>query len=211
MPYLGREPTYGVLEVQVFTPNNVNTSFALDFPIGSASSILLIKAGIVLVPGIDYTLINGGTFISIAGAPISSGVSLHAIYLAKQSLLNNVVDNTLVAEKFAQSVSKKLPLYSEIKTSAFTAVSGTFYWINSSAGTFTITLPASAVLGDTIWIGDLNRTWTTVGQRVDLNLNGHNVNGSNTNISPLSSTSGQIKLLIYTNSTQGWRMNTISL
>ncbi|NBP55191.1 hypothetical protein EBU71_01395 [bacterium] len=209
MPYLGREPNYGSLEVQVFTPNSVSTSFGLDYPIGSASSILLIRAGTILIPGIDYTLLNGGNTISIAGAAIASGTALHAIYLSKQSLLNTVANNTLIAEKFADSVTSKLPLTHQIKTSDFTASKGNFYWVNSSAGNVTVTLPATAVLGDSIWIGDLNRTWGTVSQRVILNTNGHNVDGSGTSpINPISTTAGQIKLYTYTNITQGWRVNT---
>jgi hypothetical protein len=37
---------------------------------------------------------------------------------------------------------------SDIKTSAFTAVAGEGYWINTTSAAITVTLPASASVGD---------------------------------------------------------------
>jgi hypothetical protein len=42
---------------------------------------------------------------------------------------------------------------SDIKTSAFTAVAGDGYWINTTSGAITITLPASASVGDKLICG----------------------------------------------------------
>jgi hypothetical protein len=46
-------------------------------------------------------------------------------------------------------------------SSNFTAVAGKGYWINTTSNACTITLPASASVGDTIEFSDYARTWGT--------------------------------------------------
>src|SRR6056300_1948420 len=58
---------------------------------------------------------------------------------------------------------------SDIKTSAFTAVAGEGYWINTTSAAVTLTLPASASVGDQVIFTDYSRTWAT--NAVTLNLN----------------------------------------
>ena len=47
------------------------------------------------------------------------------------------------------------------KTSPFTAVNGKGYFINTSSGTVTVTLPSSPSAGDILAFQDLNRTFQT--------------------------------------------------
>ena len=47
--------------------------------------------------------------------------------------------------------------------STMTAVAGEGYWVNTTSNACTITLPASASVGDTIVFADYARTWGTNG------------------------------------------------
>ena len=62
-----------------------------------------------------------------------------------------------------------------VKTAAFTAVAGNGYPINTTAAAITVTLPASASVGDTIEFIDYAGTWDTNNITLDpqtLNLKG---------------------------------------
>ena len=76
---------------------------------------------------------------------------------------------------------------SSIKTSAFTAVSGQGYWINTTSGAITMTLPGSASVGDTIEFSDYLRTWGS--NAVTINTNSLNYQG-NTSPSPIYNVNG---------------------
>ena len=154
MAYLGRDPIHGNSEMQVFAPNGSSTTFALDFPIGSAGSILLIKNGLIQKPNTDYTIINGGTSISIVGAALSAGVSLFAIYLSTQYLQNTIPDNSISADKLSSSLRGKFPSDVIVPGSGSTALTYGVgkYFILGNDTSYTLTLPASPAIGDMFWI-----------------------------------------------------------
>lgn len=82
--YIGRENPYGLFETQVLTGmNGVLTTFNLNFKVSSEASILVINAGNVLQPGIEYTLSDGGTKIVFNPAP-ASGFPLYITYLGRE-------------------------------------------------------------------------------------------------------------------------------
>src|SRR6056300_1529996 len=93
---------------------------------------------------------------------------------------------------------------SDIKTSAFTAVAGEGYWVNTTSGAITITLPASASLGVQIIFTDYARTWGT--NAVTVNQNSLNFQG-NSSPNPVYNTSGQSVNIVYSGATQGWIPN----
>jgi hypothetical protein len=80
MAYIGREPSYGAFEKQVLTADSSTTSFALNYTVGSTSSILVSVAGVVQEPEVAYNLTSGGTSIVFSGAP-TSGDTVFVIYL----------------------------------------------------------------------------------------------------------------------------------
>ena len=91
--------------------------------------------------------------------------------------------------------------WQSIKTASFTAVAGEGYWINTTSGAVTVTLPASANSGDTIEFSDYARTWGT--NAVTLNQNSLNFQG-NTSPNPVYNTNGQSVRIVYSGATQGW-------
>jgi hypothetical protein len=89
---------------------------------------------------------------------------------------------------------------SDIKTSAFTAVAGEGYWINTTSAAVTVTLPASASVGDEIEFTDYARTWGT--NSITLDLNSLKYQGGT--VDAIYDISGQSVRIVYSGATNGW-------
>jgi hypothetical protein len=90
---------------------------------------------------------------------------------------------------------------STVVTSAMTVAVNTGYFVNTSSNAITVTLPASASVGNTIILTDFNRTFAT--NNLTLNPNSLNFQG-NTSPNPIYNTDGQTVQLVYSGATQGW-------
>lgn len=88
----------------------------------------------------------------------------------------------------------------ESKTSAYTAVAGDRLLVDTTDGAVTITLPATATVGDNIWVADKKNMWGT--NNVTVGRNGHNIQGSAADLT--LSSSGIICILVYSDATYGW-------
>ena len=109
---------------------------------------------------------------------------------------------TLVNNGTASGFGDNLEWQSTIVTgTTLTAEAGKGYWINTTSNACTITLPASASVGDTIEFSDYLRTWGT--NAVTLNTNSLNFQGATTP-NPVYNTNGQSVNLVYSGATQGW-------
>jgi hypothetical protein len=88
--------------------------------------------------------------------------------------------------------------------STLTAVAGNGYWIDTTLNACTVTLPASASVGDQIILVDYDRTWGT--NNLTINANSLNYQGysSSTGTNPIYNTSGQSVSIVYSGATQGW-------
>ena len=89
------------------------------------------------------------------------------------------------------------------KTSPFTAVSGDGFFVNTTGGAITVTLPSSPSAGDIVAFADYANTWGTACKDVTLCRNGSKINGVCTNAS--LSTEGQSVTLVYVDGTRGWK------
>ena len=92
-----------------------------------------------------------------------------------------------------------------VTASTLTAEAGKGYWINTTSNACTITLPASASVGDQIIFSDYLRTWGT--NAVTINPNSLNFQG-NTTPQPVYDTNGESINIVYSGATQGWIPNT---
>jgi hypothetical protein len=101
---------------------------------------------------------------------------------------------------FGQSYSASL-YCTTAKTSPFTAAAGTGYFINTTCGAVTVTLPASPTAGDVIAFKDYAGQWNT--NNVTLCNNGNKINGVCGTAS--LSTQNQSVSLIYVDATKGWQ------
>ena len=89
--------------------------------------------------------------------------------------------------------------------STFTAVAGNGYPVNTTAQACTITLPASASVGDEIVFTDYARRWAT--NAVTLNTNSLKFQGNETTTGgsfPIYNTDGQSVHIVYMDATNGW-------
>jgi hypothetical protein len=88
-----------------------------------------------------------------------------------------------------------------VTTSTLTAVAGNGYWIDTTSNACTVTLPASASVGDQLIFTDYARTWGT--NAVTIDQNGLNYQGS-TSPNPVYDTNGETISIVYSGATQGW-------
>ena len=86
--------------------------------------------------------------------------------------------------------------------STMTAVAGNGYPIDTSSNACTITLPASASLGDQIIFTDYARNWGTNG--IELDSNGLNYQGDDDSYDVEYTTDGLALHITYMDSTKGW-------
>jgi len=112
------------------------------------------------------------------------------------------IDNNSLANVTALPFSAGTDWQSTIVTgTTLTAVAGKGYWINTTSNACTVTLPASASVGDFIEFADYARTWGT--NAVTLNQNSLNFQGYSSP-NPEYNTNGQSVKIIYSGATQGW-------
>jgi hypothetical protein len=87
------------------------------------------------------------------------------------------------------------------KTSSFTAVSGNGYFVNTTSGAITVTLPATPSAGDIVSIADYAGTAAT--NNITIARNGSNINGAASDQLINKNNSGIT--LVYVDGTQGWK------
>jgi len=88
----------------------------------------------------------------------------------------------------------------ELKNSAFTAVAGHKYQVDTSGGAVTVTLPASATAMDAIEFADAKLSWNA--NNVTLSRNGLKINNGTSNYT--ASVQGNKLSLVYISSGYGW-------
>jgi|TARA_A100001015_G_scaffold307383_1_gene403182 hypothetical protein len=86
------------------------------------------------------------------------------------------------------------------KTSPFVSVNGKGYFVNTSGGAVTVTLPASPSAGDIVAVNDLNGTADC--NAITLGRNSSKINGACSDV--VINTERQSTTVIYSGATQGW-------
>ena len=89
-----------------------------------------------------------------------------------------------------------------IKTSDFTAANGEGYFVNTTSGEVTVTLPSSPSVGDIVAVKDYANTADT--NAITIARNGSNIDGGTTN--PTISNEGGAVTLVYGDATKGWQI-----
>src|SRR5210317_385147 len=87
-----------------------------------------------------------------------------------------------------------------VKTTGFTADASEGYFVNTTSGAITMTLPASASIGDEVSVIDYAGTFDT--NNLTVGRNGHNIQGSAADLTVSTERAGFT--LVYVDSTQGW-------
>ena len=133
---------------------------------------------------------DGGNLISQSGTTITLGASGDTVTLAAGASQTG----------FGREGSVDWQT-SSIKTATFTATSGEGYFCNTTAGGFTINLPASPSAGDIVAFQDYAGTWAS--DNLTVGRNGSNIGGLAGDV--VLSSRNQSFTLVYVDGTRGWQ------
>jgi hypothetical protein len=137
----------------------------------------------------NYQAADGGNIINQCGTTITLGASGDTISLA------------CGASQTGFGRTGTVDWDTTAKTASFTAVSGNGYFVNTTSGAITVTLPAGSA-GDIVGISDYASTFQT--NSVTITPNGTDkINGTNANAT--LSTQGIAVSLVYVDDTRGWK------
>ena len=189
----------------------INGLGTLPATIGSATQVLSVNAG---ATGLEYgtaaTDLSNLNATNLTSGTIPDGRFPSILPAAGGQNLTSLQPAAIVGGTFgainAQNLTNipgEISWQSTIITTNSTIVASRGYWINTTSGAVTITLPASASVGDRIILTDYLRTWGT--NALTINPNSLKFQGGTTN--PIYNTSGQSVDLVYSGATQGWIPN----
>ena len=134
----------------------------------------------------DSVTISSGTTTTNAGTISTAGIT--------GGTINNTTGSI---EGLQQQVSWQT---GSIKTANFTASANEGYFLNTTSGQITVTLPASPSAGDVVAVKDYADTFDT--NKAILNANGNKIQGSTENFD--ITVEGTAAILLYVDSTKGW-------
>jgi len=190
LSYIGNTPAekYQTLQKQSFT-TSATTSYTLSYSVTNPQEIALFINNVRQNPNSSYTV--SGTTLTLTSATTGTDV-MYAVFLGKSvgtiaPALGSVTRNMLANP------------WQSVQTTAFTAVAGYGYPCNTTSSAFTVTLPSSASIGDTIQIVDYAGTFATNSITLTSSLN---IEGQTSNKALTTNREGVT--ITYADVTQGW-------
>ena len=150
---------------------------------------------------VDDSKIEDGTIQNqeLAGSLSEDRLATGTIENASLSNSTITINGTSISLGGSSSVGVDVN-WQSVQTTGFTAVAGNGYFVDTTSGAITVTLPASATLGDQIAIKDYAGTFAS--NNLTIGRNGHNIQGVAND--SLISTNRASLLLVYVDSTKGW-------
>src|SRR6056300_373131 len=133
---------------------------------------------------------DGGSIINQCGTTITLGASGDTISLASG------------ASQTGFGRTGTVDWDTTAKTASFTAVSGTGYFVNTTSGAVTVTLPATPSAGDIVYVKDYTGTFLT--NACTVARNGSNIRGAASDFDLEKNNSGGV--FIYVDATEGWQV-----
>ena len=146
---------------------------------------------------VNSTFDISGKTVTLPATSVTNGMLAGSIANAK--LANSSITVNGSAISLGGSVSTGTQWQAE-KTSDFTAVAGEGYFVNTTSGAVTVTLPSSATIGNEISIIDASGTADS--NNITINRNSHIIQGAGSNLA--IATERAAFTLVYFNATQGW-------
>jgi len=127
-------------------------------------------------------------------------IAVDAVDIAMLSATGSASATTYLRGDNAWSTIETGTSWQSVQTTGFTAVAGNGYPCNTTSGAFTVILPASASVGDTIELVDYAGTWDT--NILTLDPQSLNLKGATTDLSLAYERQGA--RIVYVDATQGW-------
>ena len=149
---------------------------------------------------VDASKLEDGTIVA---ADINDGTITNAKLagsITNAKLANSSITLNGSALALGGSASVLAFDWQSVVTSNTTMVSGRGYFVNTTSGAITMTLPASPSAGDYVAIKDYAETFGT--NNLTIGRNGSNIQG-NANNSVISTNRASV-VLVYIDSTKGW-------
>ena len=203
MPYIGKQPVVGNFQV-CDSISVVNGQAAYTMQVGgsnvepeSANHMLVSLNGVLQAPTSSFTI--SGSTITFA-SNLATGDSIDFIMLLGNVLdIGTPSDGVITEPKLAANTGGIVD-WQAVVTSNTTMVAGRGYFVNTSSGAITMTLPSSAVRGDEVWIVDYGATFDT--NNCTIGRNSHKIQGDSADLTVSTERAGFT--LVYVDSTQGW-------
>ena len=170
--------------------NAIEPQCGTTLTVGAAGTTVTVPSNVVKSNALQAS--DAGNIISQSGTAITLGASGDSINLASGATQSG----------FGRTGT--VDWDTTAKTATFSAVSGNGYFCNTTAGAFTVNLPAGSA-GAIVSLADYAATWQT--NNVTVTPNGTEKIGS-VNASVSLNTEGQSVTFVYVDSTQGW-LNTM--
>ena len=181
--------------------NGVKQVNGTDVTVTSGSSVVFASA---LANGDVVDIVGFGTFnvASIDASNISSGTLPNARLssVPNSALANSSITINGSAIALGGSVTVETDFTWETKTSAFNVAASRGYFVDTSSGAVTATLPASPTAGDTVRFIDLSATFDTANLTVA--RNGKKIQGDASDMTVATERAGFA--LVFSGDTQGW-------
>ena len=203
MAYIGKQPVVGNFQV-CDAISVVNGQAAYTMQVGSANvnpenanHMLVSLNGVLQKPGSSFTI--AGAVITFASNLATGDVIDFIILLGNVLDIGAPSDGTVTEPKLAANTGGIVD-WQAVVTSNTTMVAGRGYFVNTSSGAITMTLPSSAVRGDEVWIVDYGATFDT--NNCTIGRNSHKIQGDSADLTVSTERAGFT--LVYVDSTQGW-------
>jgi len=202
MAYIGKQPVVGnfvkldaIVTSATATYNLLNGGVAY-YP-QTANNCIVSLNGVIQSPTSAYT-ISGSTIVF--DSALTSADSIDFILVLGDVLaIGTPSDGTVTSAKLASGTAG-LIAWQSVQTTGFTASAGRGYPCNTTSAAFTVTLPASPSVGDTIILLDYAGTFAT--NNITINPNSLKIEGTTGN--KKITTNREAVTITYIDSTQGW-------
>jgi hypothetical protein len=202
MAYIGKQPVVGnFVKLDAITTSATATYNLLNggvayFP-QTANNCIVSLNGVIQSPTSAYT-ISGSTIVFSDALTASDSIDF-ILVLGDVLSIGTPSDGTVTSAKLASGTTG-LIAWQSVQTTGFTASAGRGYPCNTTSAAFTVTLPASPSVGDTIILLDYAGTFDT--NKITLGRNGNKIEG--TTYDKQLSTERKAIQLVYIDATQGW-------
>ena len=203
MAYIGKQPVVGNFQV-CDAISVVNGQAAYTMQVAStnvepenANHMLVSLNGVLQKPGSSFTI--SGSTITFASNLVTNDVIDFIILLGNVLDIGTPSDGTITEAKLDTN-SGGIIDWQAVVTSNTTMVSGRGYFVNTTSGAITMTLPASANRGDEVHVIDYAATADT--NNITIGRNSHKIQGASSDLTV--ATERAAFTLVYVDSTQGW-------